>query len=42
MNVILYALAAYLAMAAISLAVVGVIVLVNRLTASKGKEDSAP
>lgn len=41
MNVILYALAAYLAMAAISLAVVGVIVLVNRLTASKGKEDSA-
>ena len=42
MNVILYALAAYLAMAAISLAVVGVIVLVNPLTASKGKEDSAP
>ena len=42
MNVILYALAAYLAMAAISLAVVGVIVLVNRLTASKGKEDSVP
>ena len=42
MNVILYAMAAYLAMAAISLAVIGVIVLVNRLTASKEKEDAAP